>query len=553
MNSSPFLQNIRQFKLKSLYFNYLWSYLLIILLSFSGLFALFSYYLVSDFNNQIEATAHTTAQKDTDYLSAKIQVLRNAYNALTADTNISRFMNHKGKLFHSDINITRNISYTINTIKQQQTYNSDIQDIIVYNAHSDYMLTTVNGKHSSECQDALWYPLLWENMAEIHLLCDNTTLYLGQSLTGGTMIIEMNNPFPSLAQEKDLYIFSKLTDTLIYSSKDLADPPAFSDLPALEGIVGSSLFIRHEDSWLTYVYEFPVYSIFDNNSLFFTIFMMAILLIILMICLSFYQTHQSYRHIANILSALRTPNSDATNGFARNELQFIYNNLIHSMNSRKMIEAQLMDNVEQLKKSQNIALQTQISPHYLFNILNMINISIQNTVKGDCPGTKMITLLSQHLRYTLNTRNNLITLEEELDHIRYYVELQKFMHEDLLQVHYEIDESCLDILCPRLILQPLIENSIQHGMRDGELLTITLRICCMKKTVQIIVIDDGKGIPPDRLAALQGIPRSLPENEHIGLMNVIKRLHLMYDQHFSYDIQSVENKGTAITFQFLLD
>ncbi len=554
MTSHPFLQNIRHFKLKSLYFKYLKSYLLIILLAFSGLFTLFSYYLISDFNQRLDESSHTIAQKDTAFLTAKMQNLRHTYYTLTSDKAIIYFANHSGNLFHDTLDTTLNISSSIRTIDEQKTQNTDITDIIIYNSYVDYMITTTNGKTSSECQDELWYPLLSENFNHIFLLCDDTTLYLCQKLNAGMLIIEAQNPFRQLAQEKDIHVFSKLSDSLVYSSGDKNNVPAFSDLPNLTGTVGSSLYIQQTpDSWFTYVYQFPVYSIFTNNSLFLTIFLIAILLIIFLILLSFYQTHQSYRHIANILSALSIPNPDSSAVFAQNELQFIYNNLIHSMNSKKVIETQLMENVEQLKKSQSIALQTQISPHYLFNVLNMINISIQNTIKGDCPGTKMITLLSHHLRYTLNTQNNLITLKEELNHVSYYIELQKCLHEDLLQVNYDIDDSCLDIMCPRLILQPLIENSIQHGMREGEKLTITLRICCHKKHIQVIIADNGKGIAPDRLTYLQNMPLDLPENEHIGLRNVIKRLQLIYDQHFSYDIHSTVNKGTTIILQFLLE
>lgn len=554
MTSHPFLQNIRQFKLKSLYFKYLKSYLLIILLSFSGLFALFSYYLVSDFNNRLEESSHTIAQKDTAFLTAKIQNLRQTYYTLTSDNSIIRFVNHRGNLFHDSLNTTISISSSMNSIKEQKNQNSDITDIIIYNAHADYMLTTTNGKSSSECRDALWYPLLSENFNHILLLCDDTTLYLCQKLNTGMLIIEAQNPFRSLAQEKDIHIFSKLSDSLVYSSTDSSNVPSLSSLPANVGTIGSSFYIQHDsDNWFTYVYQFPVYSIFTNNTLFSAIFAIAILLIFILILLSFHQTHQSYRHIANILSVLSISTSDSSTVFAQNELQFIYNNLIHSMNNKKVIETQLVDNVEQLKKAQSIALQTQIAPHYLFNILNMINISIQNTIKGDCPGTKMITLLSHHLRFTLNTQKNLITLKEELNHVSYYIELQKCLHEDQLQFNYDIDDSCLNIMCPRLILQPLIENSILHGMRENEILTITLRICCLEKHIQIIVADDGKGITPDRLTYLQNRPLNLPENEHIGLMNVIKRLQLIYDQHFTYHIQSTLNKGTTITLQFLLE
>lgn len=554
MHLHPFLQNIRHFKLKSLYFKYLKSYLLIILLSFSGLFALFSYYLISDFNSRMEESSHTIAQKDTAFLSSKMQNLRQTYYTLTSDNAIVRFANHKGNLFYDSLDTTISISSSMNSITEQKKQNSDITDIIIYNAYADYMLTTNNAKSSSECQDELWYPLLAEDFNHILLFCDDTTLYLCQKLNTGMLIIEVQNPFHPLALEKDIHVFSKLSDSLVYSTADPDSVPVFSSLPTLSGTVDSYFYIQHtSDNWFTYVYQFPVYSILDNNTMIFSIIAIAVLLIFLLILLSFHQTHESYRHIANILSALSRTTSDTSDVFAQNELQFIYNNLIHSMNSKKLIETQLIENVEQLKKAQSIALQTQITPHYLFNILNMINISIQNTIKGDCPGTRMITLLSHHLRFTLNTPNNLITLKEELNHVSYYIELQKCMHEDLLQVNYDIDDSCLNIMCPRLLLQPLVENSIQHGMREEEILTITLQICCVKKYIQIVVADNGKGMPPDRLTYLQNMPPTLPENEHIGLMNVIKRLQLIYDQHFTYNIHSIINEGTTITLQFLID
>ena len=551
MNKHPIWANIKNFKLKSMYFNYLRSYLLIILLCFGGLFTLFSYYMVSDFNVRLEQSALSTAEKDTTILNAQLDSLRKLHYSLYTNTDINNFTALNRRLFHDSLETTLTVANALNVIKDQKSQFSGIKDIIVYNPHCDYMLTSINGKYSSEFENTIWYPLLSEDTRQVHLLCDDSNLYIFQNLNKGALILVADNPFASTIQDKDIYVFFKNTDELIYGSDNLLSFPISSDNRLSTTHRENYFYIQYSsDSWVTYVYQFPVYSFFDNNSFIIVIITMAAVLALLLILLSFYQTHLSYRHITNILSVIGTQEADSS-VFSQNELHFIYNQLINSMNNKELIEAKLTENVEQLKRAQNIALQTQIEPHYLLNVLSMINSSIQCTIRGDCQGTRMITLLSHHLRVSLSTRNNLIPLREELENTFYYIELEKLIHDEMLQFVYDVDESCLDITCPRLILQPIIENSILHGMYDNEIMTITLQISHCKTYIQIRISDDGRGLTAARVSALRAQLSDIPENKHIGLTNVIKRLQLIYGDHFRYDIQSGVGSGTSIILQLV--
>ena len=204
------------------------------------------------------------------------------------------------------------------------------------------------------------------------------------------------------------------------------------------------------------------------------------------------------------------------------------------------IERKLEEKERSLIQARMDSLISQINPHFLFNTLN----TVSSLIRLD-PDTarKVLIKLSNILRRRLKTQTHFAPLRQELDFIADYLDIEvvRFGHEKL-RVIEEIDPEALDVIVPTMILQPLVENAIRHGIGPKiEGGTITLRATCRNRRIAIQVSDNGVGISPDRLPEIYA--------SGIGIMNVQERLKVLYGHEFSMKVESEPGKGTTIRFE----
>jgi two-component system LytT family sensor kinase len=186
------------------------------------------------------------------------------------------------------------------------------------------------------------------------------------------------------------------------------------------------------------------------------------------------------------------------------------------------------------------ALISQINPHFLFNTLN----TVSSLTRFDPDTARAVLLkLSNILRRRLKAQIHFTPLKQELDFIDDYLDIEVVRFgRDKLQVRKEIDPDTLDIVVPSMLLQPLVENAIRHGIGPKiEGGTITLRSKRGNGRLTIEVSDDGVGIPVERQSEVL--------DSGIGIRNVHERLKVLYGQDFSFQIDSVPGKGTAIRLE----
>jgi two-component system LytT family sensor kinase len=180
------------------------------------------------------------------------------------------------------------------------------------------------------------------------------------------------------------------------------------------------------------------------------------------------------------------------------------------------------------------ALSTQINPHFLFNTLNSVSSLIRTNPEQ---ARAMIYKLSNILRRLLRKHENLTPLREELAFIDDYLSIEMIRFGDKLRFEKEIDPDTMDRLVPSMILQPIVENSIRHGLSKkigGG--WIRLRSRLVDERVQLIVEDDGLGIPESRLATLF--------DSGIGVSNVNARLKVLFGHDYRMSIDSKPGEGT---------
>ncbi len=201
------------------------------------------------------------------------------------------------------------------------------------------------------------------------------------------------------------------------------------------------------------------------------------------------------------------------------------------------IEMNLAQNQQLLLKARMDALTSQINPHFLFNTLN----TVSSLIRFDPDMARGVVLkLSNILRRLLRKHETFVPLREELAFIDDYLDIEVIRFgRDKLQIFKEIDEDALESFVPSMLLQPMVENSIKHGLaprlEGGQ---IHLRARNRDGRLLIEIEDNGMGITPERLAEVYG--------GGIGISNVHERLRLLYGDQFKMDIRSREGDGTQI-------
>ena len=211
-----------------------------------------------------------------------------------------------------------------------------------------------------------------------------------------------------------------------------------------------------------------------------------------------------------------------------------------------------------VKQSQYLALQNQINPHFLYNTLEGIRGEALSS--GMAGIAQMTEALATFFRYTISNVDRLVTLEDELENIENYYIIQQYRFGDRLSLSIEVDNEDADwvMRCrmPKLTLQPIVENSIYHGlepkMGNGHL---RIRVEATNKRLVITVSDNGLGFEEERLSALNHALSSIsmdyvkPDSERrggIALINVNSRIKLLFGEEYGLYIYSTPGAGTDV-------
>lgn len=187
-------------------------------------------------------------------------------------------------------------------------------------------------------------------------------------------------------------------------------------------------------------------------------------------------------------------------------------------------------------------LQAQINPHFLFNTLDSLRFtSMMNNVPVVSDG---LAALSHLLRSSILKDNSYTPLHSELQTVEDYLTLQRIRCCETIVLKTEISEEAAKASVMRLLLQPIVENAVIHGIKENVPLTIRLKAWVGEETLYISIIDDGKGFDQEK-AGEDGVPKS-SKMSGIGLHNVKDRLYLSYKDRQSFSIGSVQGQGTEV-------
>lgn len=234
----------------------------------------------------------------------------------------------------------------------------------------------------------------------------------------------------------------------------------------------------------------------------------------------------------------------------KDELEYILNSIRKTATAKQNVDEELAERVSLLKKAQAVALQSQINPHFLNNTLETINWTAIELLGGKNEISRMAGALSRMLRMTLENSDTVVPVSMEIQHCKYYLEIQKLRYEDKFDVLWEIPPEVERCKIIRIVLQPLVENAIYHGIKpltNKGLIRIGGRI--LAQSVELMVSDNGLGMTGQELEVLRQNMMSdkIKESRHIGVANVNQRLRLCFGEEYGLLVESREGEGTSVT------
>ncbi|WP_069998999.1 cache domain-containing sensor histidine kinase [Cellulosilyticum sp. I15G10I2] len=225
-------------------------------------------------------------------------------------------------------------------------------------------------------------------------------------------------------------------------------------------------------------------------------------------------------------------------------LKNVYNFMIDEIH--KLINRIIQEQKTKRKAELGIMME-QIKPHFLYNTIDSISSLIM--LERSQEAYESLRALGNFYRTSLSNGRDIIPIREELETVENYIYIQKIRYRDLFEAEYDIDAEVLEVKVPRLILQPLVENSIYHGIRpSGNKGLIRISIKKVMHTVWIVVEDNGVGLSGEELINL-----NTTNEKSIGIPATRERIRILFGEKSCFHIESECNKGTKIRIEIPLD
>lgn len=328
-----------------------------------------------------------------------------------------------------------------------------------------------------------------------------------------------------------------------------------------EELKGTGAYINYENHMYlvnrkpVYHRMFLVYTISDIQNIVVSLWVSSTLIITALILMTVWvfisakkvteKKTEDFYHLLDGMKQAREGNLDDTiHTASENEFRIIadaYNEMIISLkkqmeNNRRMTEL--------VATAQNKQLESQFNPHFLYNTLE----NIRYMCKIEPPiAERMVFSLSSLLRYSLDGSQEEVTLEKDLRHLENYLTILKYRFNRRFTYQINVEPEAMQCKIPKLVLQPMIENSIKYGFGKQENLKVELKAYLHEEKLIMICRDDGVGMTPGVLSELTALLKQ-EENRsrHSGLYNIHRRIAILYGHPYGVEIRSAEGYGTTL-------
>lgn len=349
--------------------------------------------------------------------------------------------------------------------------------------------------------------------------------------------IEINGNY--IFTDKNGYILKRNTNNYSDNLNRVNLPVNKKNIFFKSGVYNSKLYI--------YIYrdlDFMLVKIFEQIVYFITIFIFLITCIFLTIN---YFINKKLAVIDKIIGAIKSTGKGELNNFleveTNDELRIIatsYNKMLLDIKNLIEINKREFENNINLEIKQ---LESQFNPHFLFNTLEMLKYTIKKDVKMS---NKIILNISSILRFSIDNRKTIVSLDENIKFIESYLEIQKYRFGEDFSYTIDIESNLNNQKTPKLIFQPIVENSIKYGFSSKDKLHIDIRGKLQKGRLVIYFLDDGDGLSKDELMEIRKNLKKDNVTNHIGLYNVNRRIKLHYGEKYGVKILSRKGRGTLV-------
>ncbi len=528
--------------------------------------------LVDAVNTDVEMSLNNISQQN-------VQFANNPYMVLS----LKRILEKGDYLSYADSINIRSINATLKSTIITYPY---VDSIYLYMDGYDYYYTSDESiaRLTKKEEWYLYYGKMDSRETEIWVLpgdrdrdgtAGKLTVMQKMPFFGGVVVMTINLAdfrnllSNALQQENTSVVFINMDDEILFCWGDETDASALSEA-ALPGdgkagvweMVGERLYLLQQRDNASFgvriVAMTPIASVLSQAMRYLPSWGLMLAAGIAAALLATYvTTSRNFGYIEHIISVL----GDAERGdYSRlrdqhrteDEYDTILNNIIRLHLETERLSSELEQKKHQQEVVSLTALQAQINPHFMFNTLQMIQFKAAGGAGQAEDVIRMTEALSDILRYALSDPLRPITLREEIEYLKKYVAIQHMRFGQQFILYYEVEEEQLDLPVFRLMLQPIIENSILHGIRDkGETGYIKLTVFQRKDEVRFRVFDTGVGMSPEELEQLR---RSINRFDvhSIGLSNVNSRLKLYFGEEAGLRIRSVQGRGTIVEFRMKL-
>ncbi|SES09786.1 two-component system, sensor histidine kinase YesM [Gracilibacillus ureilyticus] len=298
------------------------------------------------------------------------------------------------------------------------------------------------------------------------------------------------------------------------------------------------------------------------NQLRFLTFAFVLLSLLLGVATIYYLSRKNARHVSDIISIINTTKQKEEElieniSFKDNEYQLIVRRILKNYIDQNNLEQELKDKKYQLQSAELLALQNQINPHFLSNTLAVIYWRAMALTGKPNKVTKMLETLTDVLNFSLRIKNHTVTLEEEIKNTKNYLEILSIRSDKAFNVHWDYAEEDKEVKVLKFVLQPIIENCLQHGMdyeKQHPEVQVKIKIRLRHHNIRFTIIDNGQGMNRSNLQKLRHkIDKNQYTTDHIGLANIQKRLSLIFNGNYRFLIRSKKGLGTVVIIEHPVD
>ena len=381
----------------------------------------------------------------------------------------------------------------------------------------------------------------WEKWVAVDISCTNISSYIngiGIGQRGYCFLEDTNGNIVYHPQQQLIYSDLKQENTALISNLDDGSHVIGTMIYTVQTLASGSVV------GVSFVQEIITDNLREIARL---LALAAIAIVAATLAVSFLFSRVLSRPIHDLISAMAQFEKNADNFVYEpvsgvREVQNLSSSFAHMVRKIQQLMATVRAEEVNLRKTELRALQAQINPHFLYNTLDSISWMCERGKNQEA--VVMVNALAQLFRISISKGHELIPIRSEVQHAKSYLQIQSVRYKDQFSYRFEVDESCLDYLCNKITLQPIIENAIYHGINglvdEGE---IVIRIESQGDDILATVEDNGVGMEKEQIDA---IFRRSDSKSGIGIKNVNDRLKIWFGEAYGITIESVPDEGTRV-------